>query len=64
MGQAESKVKEPLKPDPCKVFLDKYIDCVAQHTKGLSDGDDCNPETIAYKNCRKSTKPAEPNKAN
>ena len=43
-------------PDPCLPFLDKYTECVAQHSNGLTEGDDCSKEGSVYKDCRKTEK--------
>jgi len=44
------------KEDPCESLLTKYTDCVAAHTRGLSEGDDCGSEAKAYKDCRREQK--------
>lgn len=42
--------------DPCQSLLQNYIDCVSEHTRGLSDGDDCSDQTLKYKTCRQKEK--------
>ena len=44
------------KEDPCESLLTKYTDCVAAHSRGLSEGDDCGAEAKVYKECRREQK--------
>lgn len=54
--QPDPATAEQRKVDPCLALLDQYTACVAQHEKGLSEGDDCTKEASAYKTCRRSEK--------
>jgi hypothetical protein len=56
MLRAGDRASQSTKPDPCLALLDQYTACVAEHTKGLSEGDDCSKEGKAYKDCRKQEK--------
>lgn len=56
MLQGDQKAAEPPKSDPCLPLLDLYTACVAAHTRGLSEGDDCGKEAATYKDCRKQEK--------
>jgi hypothetical protein len=55
MGQSDSR-RGPDPIDPCEPHLKAYTDCVERHTKGLSEGDECAEEVVAYKKCRKDQK--------
>jgi hypothetical protein len=38
--------------DPCEIHMEKYLQCVENHPRGLSEGDECGSEAVAYKTCR------------
>jgi hypothetical protein len=44
------------KKDSCLPLLDAYTSCVAKHTQGLRQDEDCGSEAAAYKKCRKDEK--------
>lgn len=44
------------KEDVCSEQLQKYLDCVKTHERGLSEGNECSTEVANYKACRKSNK--------
>ena len=56
LGINNKKLTEDKKVDPCLNFLEAYTNCVSEHTKGLSEGDDCGKEAKTYKDCRKEQK--------
>lgn len=42
--------------DPCYPQMQGYLKCVEGHKDGLTEGDDCQPETVLYKKCREEQK--------
>lgn len=54
MGAEMSK-----QPDPCAGQMESYIKCVEARTAesgGLRDGDECEQESQAYRDCRQKVK--------
>ena len=40
--------------DPCESAMQKYEQCVASHTLGMKNDDDCRMEAEFYKACRRA----------
>uniref|UniRef100_K3W5T4 CHCH domain-containing protein n=1 Tax=Globisporangium ultimum (strain ATCC 200006 / CBS 805.95 / DAOM BR144) TaxID=431595 RepID=K3W5T4_GLOUD len=54
-----AEMSKPAAANPCATEMDVYIKCVESRNAesgGLRDGDECEKESEAYRECRKMVK--------
>ena len=56
MGNIPSAQVYDHKKDPCSSRLERYLHCVESKKYGLKEGDECQSESEAYKECRRQQK--------
>ncbi|KAG6587187.1 Purple acid phosphatase 3 [Phytophthora cinnamomi] len=54
-----AELSKPAEPNPCAGEMDAYVKCVEAknaESGGLRDGEECEQESEAYRECRRKVK--------